>query len=183
MLKKFNKFMWLSVGFCALFAIIGILLIAYPGVSNKVIAYIIAFALIIIGITLIMDYSGSLFITSFLPTGILAILLGIIVLIYPNSIIVLVPIVVGIWMIINSIVNMQMALSLKQVGYKGWLFAVILAVITIMCGFLIIINPNSGALALTEFFGIMLVVYSISDIIDLFIFKSNINDIVKTIKG
>jgi uncharacterized membrane protein HdeD (DUF308 family) len=182
MLKKFSKFMWLSIGACALFMLIGILLLVFPDISLKIISYLIAFGLIIIGIILVVDYSGSLFLVSFLPTGILSKLLGIIVLIYPQSVTILVPIVIGIWMVINSVLGMQMAMSLKQVGYKNWLLAVILAAITIICGFLIIVNPSSGAVALTEFCGIMLIIYSICDVIDLFIFKNNINDIAKLLK-
>jgi uncharacterized membrane protein HdeD (DUF308 family) len=151
----------------------------YPDMSIKIISYLIACILIAAGITLIVSYGGSVFLTGFLSTGILAIILGIIIFIYPNSLAIIIPIVVGIWMITSSVVNMQMALSLRKAGYSNWLLAVILAIITIACGILIIINPNSGATALTEFFGIMLIIYSISDIIDIIIFKNNVNDIIK----
>ena len=82
----------------------------------------------------------------------------------------------------GSILLIELSLSLKKVGYSAWVATIILAIITILCGLLIIINPQSGTLALTTFFGILLIVYSVSDIIDLFIFKNNVNDIVKLIK-
>src|SRR5574344_1891929 len=179
MFKKFNKFMWLSIIVCILFGIIGIMLIAYPDISIKVISYLVAASLLAAGITLIVSYSNSYFLVNFLPAGILSILLGIIILIYPNSLAMVIPIVIGIWMITSAVINMQVSLSLKKVGYQNWIFPVIMAVITILCGLLIIVNPSTGAIALTEFSGIMLIIYAVSDIIDLLIFKSNINDITK----
>lgn|SRR5574344_2926 len=182
MIKRFNKFMWLAICSSIVFAIVGILLVCFPEVSVKVISYVIALSLITCGIVLISDYKGSILLTNFLSTGILALCLGLIILIYPDSLVILVPIMLGIWMIVNSIVNIELSLSLKKVGYSAWVATIILAIITILCGLLIIINPQSGTLALTTFFGILLIVYSVSDIIDLFIFKNNVNDIVKLIK-
>lgn len=182
MIKKFNKFIGLTIFTSIMFAIVGVLLVCFPQISIKVVSYIIAFSLLTCGIVLICDYRSSILLTNFFSTGILDICLGLIILIYPDSLVILIPILLGIWMIINSIVNIQLSLTLRKIGYSAWILTTILSIITIVCGSLIIINPQSSALTLTTFFGILLIVYSVSDLIDLCIFKSNVNDIVKLIK-
>jgi len=148
----------------------------------KVISMFIAILLIIAGVFLIVDYSGRILFTNFLSTGILAVILGAILLIYPNTLSILIPIIVGIWMIVNSIVNIQLSLVLKKVDYTYGFLSVILSIIVIICGIIMILNPHTGSLALTTLFGIILIVYSLSDMIDIIIFKNNVNDIVKLLK-
>ena len=71
---------------------------------------------------------------------------------------------------------------LKKYGVSSWLWAIILSILTIICGVLLIINPNIGALMFTTILGMLFIVYSISDIIDLIIFKKNANTIAKIFK-
>ena len=47
---------------------------------------------------------------------------------------------------------------------------------------LFIVNPLDGAEVIVSFVGILLFVYSLSDIVDMCIFKKNINVIKKNIK-
>jgi uncharacterized membrane protein HdeD (DUF308 family) len=182
MLKKFNKFMWISIASCVLFLIIGIIFLGNPETSFKVVSIIFSVLLIVTGIYLIVDYSGKVLFTSFLTTGILSLILGVVLLLNPDALVVLVPIVVGTWMITSSIVDIELSLSLKKIGYSSWLLPTIMAIIAILCGVLMIVYPHSGTIALTTFFGILLIVYSMAAIIDLFVFKKNVNDIVKEIE-
>ena len=63
-----------------------------------------------------------------------------------------------------------------------WLLSIILSILTILCGIIIILNPQSSSFALTTLFGILMMVYSVIGIVNLFIFKSNVNDLVKQLK-
>lgn len=182
MLKKFNKFMWLSIGVCVMFLLAGILLVFFPATSMKIISYIIALTLVLCGIALICDYNSSILLTNFLPTGILSVILGLVILLYPNSLSIIVPIVVGVWVIINSLLNIQLSWQLKKVGYSKWLISLILSIILIICGIIIAINPEISSIAFTTLFGILLIVYAISDIINIVIFKSRINELSKIFK-
>jgi uncharacterized membrane protein HdeD (DUF308 family) len=182
MLKKFNKFMWISIASCILFLLIGIIFLSNPEASFKVVSIIFSVLLIVTGLFLIIDYSGKILFTSFLTTGILALILGIVLLIYPDTLTILVPIIVGVWMITFAIVDIQLSLSLKKIGYSSWLLPTIMSVIAILCGILMIVFPQSGTIALTTLFGILLIVYSAAGVVDLFVFKKNVNDIVKEIE-
>lgn len=182
MLEKFNKFLWLSIAVCILFTIIGGMLIFFPTVSTEIIAYMVSFTLIMVGFILVMDYNSSILFLHFLPTGFLSIILGIIILLYPKSFLIIIPISVGIWMIMNSLANFQFSFSLIKSKYDQWFIPLLLSIITFLCGIIIIINPHTGMLALTTSFGIIMIIYSIIDLVNLTIFKVNVNSFVKELK-
>ena len=108
--------------------------------------------------------------------------MGIILLLYPDILVILIPIVVGMFVIVNSIVDIQLSLVLKDCGYNMWFLSIVLSILTIVCGIIIMINPQSSSTALTTLFGILVMVYSVAGMTNLIIFKSNVNDIVKKIK-
>lgn len=49
----------------------------------------------------------------------------------------------------------------------------------IICAIILIINPIDTAIMITSIIGVILVVYSVSDIIDMFIIKSRIKEFTK----
>ena len=49
----------------------------------------------------------------------------------------------------------------------------------VICGVVLIINPGNTALVITTLIGIILIVYSVSAIVDMFVFKSRVKEIDK----
>ena len=98
-------------------------------------------------------------------------------LLYPKIVITLIPIVAGTWMIVSSVFKIRLSLVLKDCQINSWVWT-----LTIICGILMIINPQIGASAITSFIGMLIIIYSASSIIDLIIFKNNVNSIVKNIE-
>ena len=49
----------------------------------------------------------------------------------------------------------------------------------IICGVVLIINPGNTVLVITTLIGIILIVYSVSAIVDMFVFKSRVKEIDK----
>lgn len=68
--------------------------------------------------------------------------MGIILLLYPDILVILIPIVVGMFVIVNSIVDIQLSLVLKDCGYNMWFLSIILSILTIVCGIIIMIKPT-----------------------------------------
>ena len=75
MLKKFNKYINISIIISLLYLLVGGLVVFYPTTSIKVIAIIIACLLIIGGIFLIADYGISIFWVNLTSIGILSIIM------------------------------------------------------------------------------------------------------------
>ena len=181
MLKKFNGYMSIAICYLILFVLFGIILTIFPDISNLTISYIISIGLIVNGITLFFKNEKYLII-DFISLGVISLVLGLIMLLYPKIVITLIPIVVGTWMIVSSVFKIRLSLVLKDCQINSWVWTLLLAILTIICGILMIINPQIGASAITSFIGILMIIYSASSIVDLIIFKNNVNSIVKSIE-
>lgn len=178
MLKKFNRFMYLTLAITLIFAILGIVFTVYPTISLKIISYVIACSFVITGAFLINESTSKILFGNFASTGILTFVLGIVILIYPGLVSTLMPIMVGIWIITSGIVNINFAVLLKNADNTGWFLSFLLAIFSIICGVLVLINPVTSAVAITGAFGIILFLYSLSNIINIIIFKNNINTLI-----
>ena len=86
-------------------------------------------------------------------------------------------------MITKSSLDLRLSLLLNENGYKNWLILFILSILSIVCGIIVIANPTIGRVAITSYIGIIIAFYSLSVLVDTFIFKKNIKDIIKLIEG
>lgn len=182
MLEKFNKFLNSSIVLSILMFVLGLIFMIYPTVSFSVVTYIIAIFLILNGIYFIIEKDSSLFFSGFLTLGVLELLMGIIMLLNPEIVKTLFPIVVGISMVVKSVLDLRISILLSDAGYKNWLVLFICSLLGIICGIYIIVNPTVGSDVITTYVGIVIMVYAISNIIDTIVFKKNVNDIVKLLK-
>ena len=87
--------------------------------------------------------------------------------------------VIGLWFIISSTFKLRMSLALKDTNNKSWVPTYILALLTIVIGLLLIINPSIGSLTISKILGIAFILFAIIDIIEVYIFKKNIKAIVR----
>ncbi len=185
MLKKFNQIINEAIGISIIFLLLGIIFLIYPNISITVIAYLIAFILIGSGIYLIgLEITNS---TIFFPmdtffNGIISVILGTIILIYPNIFQIIIPIMLGTYFIIDSIFKLKIVTFLRRIDNTSWIFTLLLTILSIICGIILIINPIDSSIAIALFAGITLIVYSITGIVDMILFKKNINDLVKEFK-
>ena len=98
--------------------------------------------------------------------GIVYIILGFVLIFNPNIIKAFLPIIIGCWMIINSIVRFQLAFNLKSSDNPSWALMLILSFVTLILGIVMVINPFASIAALTMICGIMLLVSEIINIIE-----------------
>lgn len=178
MLKKINKLFWMTIIFSLLLLVSGILIILLPNISLKVISILLALTLLIFGLILIFDYKTRILYTQFIFLGVLFIILGSVLLLHTDIIKIIVPIVIGTYIILNEIFNMQISLKLMKIN-KKLMWGFILSLLACICGCLMIIYPSNSALALTLYMGIVLIIYSISVLTNMIIFKKHVNDIKK----
>ena len=182
MLNKLNKFLYSSIIISIIMFIIGLIFIIYPEVSFTTITYILSILLIVNGIYFLIEKESSIFFSSFLTLGVIELLLGIIMLVNPDIVKTLFPIVAGIIMITKSTLDLRLSILLYRNNISSWVSLLICSIISIICGLIIILNPSIGTIALTTSLGILITVYSISNIIDTIIFKNNIKEITKLLE-
>lgn len=180
MIKKINEYINLSIILSVLFMIVGILLIVWPKASLDTFAYVIGTIMIIYGIYSFIDsFSINPALCLFQMTNsILSFLLGICVFLNPSIFESILPIALGIFFIISGAFSSRISFIIKDID-NSYIISLFTSILMIICGVVLIINPGNTALVITTLIGIILIVYSVSAIVDMFVFKSRVKEIDK----
>lgn len=168
--KILKKTGYISILESILFAILGIILIVRPEETIKVISYILGACFILVGIYKIIGYmqmKGKNDIYNYhLIYGIMAIVIGLIAIIYSTTIGTVFRIIIGIWIIYSSVIRATSSLRLKALKSNMWIYTLILSIIMFGCGLYIALNE--GTIIMT--IGILMLIYAVMDIIENIIF-------------
>ena len=182
MKSKFSKMMNVSLLTSVLFIAMGIAMFIFTNVKLETLSLVIAGIFIFNGACNMIDdykvFKPFYFFDGF-TSGLLSVILSIIIVSNPDYVNILLPMMVGLWFIINSTFKLRMALALKDSNNTYWPITYILSLLTIICGLCLIFNPEIAALSMVKVLGALTIVYSICDIIDVVIFKKNIKGIAK----
>ena len=163
--------------------LIGITLIADPGLSLVAIGALVGAYLIVQGIALIiLDVKAWRLFIPFegMLKGILSVILGFLLLKYPDSIAAYIGIALGVYIIVNSFGGIKLAAALRYTGIP-WVLMIILNIFSILLGCLVLYSPVFSALSLTVYIGLVLVVYSVITIVYMLIIKRNAKEVEKII--
>lgn len=165
LLKKIKTNAIVSALMCI---VLGIILVVWPGLTVRAVCMTIGFVLVASGVNRLCGFifggDGSIYSRMNLITGVIIALIGAWILFQPDTIIKLIPILVGIIVIIHGINDLQQTVSLCQNRYDKWWVALILGLVTLGFGVLLIFNPFEAVETLVMFIGIFLIYDGISDI-------------------
>lgn len=185
MIKKLNSFINSSICISIMFIIIGIIMVIMPKMSLEILGVILSVILIINGVILMITdikLNNNFIPVDILPASILSILLGIMMLIYPNILSIIIPLMLGTWFIMTSIFKIRLTLYLSKIKNTPWILLMLISILSIVCGFILILNPIDSSVAITLFIGIVIIVYAISDITNMIVLKRNIKNLTKYFK-
>lgn len=180
MLKKvFN----ISIISSVLLFLFGLILAVNAEGFIKSITVAIGVVLLLIGVFPVIDYfryrKEGLGASVGLISGIFSIVCGLMLLINEDLLMILIPVFIGVWMIINGINKIQVSFEIKDLGEKSWIITFIYSILIIVLGGYFIVNPISGATTVTSFIGIILCIYAVLDIIDCIIIKVKVKSFKK----
>ena len=180
MLKKvFN----ISIISSLLLFLFGLVLAVNAEGFIKSITVAIGVVLLLIGVFPVIDYfryrKEGLGASVGLISGIFSIVCGLMLLINEDLLMILIPVFIGVWMIINGINKIQVSFEIKDLGEKSWIITFIYSILIIVLGGYFIVNPISGATTVTSFIGIILCIYAVLDIIDCIIIKVKVKNFKK----
>ena len=135
MRKKFNKLMTISLITSIVFIIFGLVLVLFTKKELDIIGYVAAILLIINGVLNVTDdykqFKVFYFFDGF-TSGLLSIIFGIIIITNPDQIALVMPIMIGLWIIIASTFKLRMALALKDSSKTKWILPYILSILTML---------------------------------------------------
>ena len=150
-----------KIGYIAvsvLFCIAGILFIALPEISTKIVGIEIGIAAIVFGIVKLIGYfSKDLYRLAFqfdLEFGIIMVVLGTVVLFHPENLMAFIAVAFGIAILFDGLFKIRIALDSKRFGIKDWWLILSLAIIAGIIGVALIFDSAFGAGVLTILMGV-----------------------------
>jgi len=173
----FKKTGWTSIITSVITSIIGIAIICNPEAIMESIAYILGIILIIFGAFKLINYfmsKGAYDFSNYeMVFGILAIVLGIVTIAYRETIVTIFRIIIGIWILYSGLMRFGLVTKLRAINVPEWKWSLIIAILILICGIYVI--ASSGAIGLA--IGIVILFYSIMDIIEGVILLRNVDTI------
>lgn len=178
--SKFKSMYKTSIIFSIILICIGAFLLINPETTLVAISYFVGIVLMIWGLVPIIKFflnkeSQNYLEFSFI-IGIFSLIFGIIVMIRPTIIGSIIPLLLGVWMIINGGIKLYYAVVLNK--QSSSVASIIISSIILVCGLTLVCNPFGGAVVLTKLVGISLIIYSALDLLECF----NLNKTYKNIK-
>ena len=169
---------WTSILTSVILAILGLIMIFNPDTTMQFISTILGIIFIVIGLIKIANYciakGNSTLFTNDISWGLVAVILGLVTIVYSSTIESIFRIMIGIWIIYSGFTRFSLSFKLKEVNDKVWAFMLVLSVLMVIGGLYVTFYP--GALIVT--LGVIILVYAIMDLIEGFIFMKNMKDLL-----
>lgn len=172
-----KKTIWPSLISSGVILVLGLLLFFKSSVTLMGISYIFGGLIIAIGVLAIVrfisnnhsDISNQLNIVY----GIICIISGIFFIEKPEIIGSIIPVVMGIGIIISSSLKIQQSFNLKSLNSSYFFWSFVTALLSLICGVVLLFNPFKGAVIIAKVIGIFLVMYAILDICNTIVLKKS----------
>ena len=168
---------WSSLITSIVTAIIGIIIVCNPMVTMKVIAYTLGGMFIIFGIVKLVSYfvnKGTYdFYNYEFVFGIMAIIIGIVTIVFSTTIGTIFRIIIGIWILYSGLMRLGLVAKLKTLELNEWKYALIIAIAILICGIYVLVKAETIGIAI----GVAIIIYSIMDIVEGIIFLKNVDAI------
>lgn len=168
-----------------IFLLLGIIMYLSPITVANVAGIILGIYLVIIGIFDIYEFLMRKVNPLFnfrIVLAIITIILGILVIINPFKLIKILTCILGIYISIKAIFKGIEAYNLKKYGYDGWVIIMVTAVLLLIFGIFVAINPLAY-MDIIQVAGIFMILTSILEICNLIMIYSRAKDIVKLFKN
>lgn len=163
--------------------ILGIMIVAWPETTIKVVAYVVGAFLIIKGAFQIINYflvkGQNDFFNNSLLSGVISLLIGLALLLIGEEITNVFRIVIGIWLIYEALVRINTSIKLHSVNIPAWKYTLVLSLMMLLVG--VFVTFNSGAVVILV--GWMMIVASIIGIVSDVTFIQYVGKVTDIITG
>ena len=170
--RPFSK-IWKETLIIALcFILLGCFMLMQPDKTLAFFSYVIgAFILVLAVFAFYRHYRLQRMLTFELFYGIICSVGALLIFLNQSIVETLIPIVLGIVMIANSVFKLRYIFQLQQNQVPHWYVSLILSFIKIALGILIMTNPLEAMITLTQFIGVIVLLFAGCDLADLIFIK------------
>lgn len=155
-----------------LYIALGLVLLIWPGITSDLICLSFGLLLLIYGIITIISFfvhDSRLGTFRFeLILGIVAAAAGLLFLIKPEFVKSVIPVVLGIYIIIDALLNLKRSMELHSLQYGRWWVILVLSLVSVALGVLILFRPGMTADVLIMVIGGVFVYNGLSDLWSIF---------------
>jgi uncharacterized membrane protein HdeD (DUF308 family) len=162
---------WL-LAFAVLTLVLGILIMAWPSATVKVVAFLFGFQLFILGIFSIVRAftpGGEGARALFAIMGVLAVLVGIFVLRNLFQSVVILVVLLGVYWVVHGIIDVVAAIDHKNMPARG--LNILIGVLSFIAGVIVLAWPSPTLLVLVWVLGLWLVLYGVIGIVAAFMVR------------
>ena len=158
------------------FVALGIFLLVWPDLSRIWICRLLGIALLVSGGVYVVSHfvkaKGAVAVFHYdLILGVVLAIVGVWLLTTPDLILTFLQYILGVILVVHGVIDLQGALNLRAGSSAYWKIMLLLAVITIVLGVIVLVNPFATINALLMLVGIALIYDGISDLVILFQLK------------
>lgn len=170
--KMFEKLRNTLIATSVFYLIVGIFMLLFPATVSDIICYLVAFMFLFFGISGVVMYTKTEIKTPYTSsTLILAIILGafgIYIFLNPKAFASFIPLVIGIFLIADSISKLSAAFDLKKYDYINWWHMLIISFIILVFGLILVFNPFEVITVSIMVIGAILIVDAISNMFTIY---------------
>ncbi len=179
---KKNNNMKMDIVFLSLGMIItGILFVLFPETTQKTICYIIAGILAVLGIVKLITYFRrdrmEVFTSYDLVAAAVMLIISVYVFLRPEGLIGMLYTIISFIIIADGFLKLQYSIDLLRIKSSMWLMLIIAAVVTIIAGIVVLLNPFTAAKVLMIFTGVVLIFQGAVNIITVIFLSKRVSHI------
>ena len=165
MLKSIRNSLILS---SLLYIVLGVVLLVMPELSLGFACLLIGGAVVIYGVVRRAAYlrGGPAADKLDLVLGVLLILLGLFLLIWIRFLLAFVPVVLGIYILIDSFGSLKRSLDMKALGFGRWWVSFLVAAALAICGLVMVLNPFGTIEGLVMFIGLGFLIDGVTTLVN-----------------
>ena len=165
MREIFIKLKNLSVITIIVSLLIGAVLLIKPDESLKLVSLLCGITVIALGIAALFSYFTKYKTAVLAVLGTVSIIGGIIISVKYQAIMSVIIFIFGLFILLSGIVDFFSAIDSKKSDISSWIVSLVLAVVTMVFGLVIMVNPFSSVVVMTRILGVGLIVYAVMDLI------------------
>ena len=177
----YNRMIIYSLLTSILAILVGLTLMFLPSVSNKIVGIIMGVVILIFGINAVYKYfhrDGAKIYSLNIVFGVLYSILGVVIILYPFSVMEFVTVCLGIFVIINGTTKINYGEWLKKGNEDSWLVTLVTGIFLVIIGIMLVFNPFAS-LTLTQLCGAFLIIVGILNVSDTILFKKRAKEIME----
>lgn len=180
-MKTLKKIKWNVIISSVIYVALGVILLLWPEKMARNICYVIGVIAVAVGIVNLIDYIRKDYSVDAyrynLVYGLVSILFGVFVFVKVDTVVSIIPFLLGFAVTISGLLKLQNAVDLVRMKYKGWGAVMIVSILNIAFGVVLIMNPFDSAMILFICIGIGMIYSGVSDLIATIMLSRSIKSI------